>query len=92
MASPEGDQLLAGAFHAIIDKVEADILQIEKKWNWKLMFIHQGYFLRKIPAINVNFAPKYMQLRPSTLVFEVWEKYKDVPSKILKLHAKTNSS
>ena len=26
MASSEGDQVLAGAFHAIIDKIEADIL------------------------------------------------------------------
>ena len=35
MASPEGEQLLVGAFHAIMDKIEADILQIAKKWNWK---------------------------------------------------------
>ena len=35
MASPEGDQLLAGAFHAIMGKIEAGILQIAKKWNWK---------------------------------------------------------
>ena len=35
MASSEGDQLLAVAFHAIIDKIEADILQIAKKFNWK---------------------------------------------------------
>ena len=28
MASSEGDQLLAGAFHAVMDKTEADILQI----------------------------------------------------------------
>ena len=35
MASPEGDQLLAGAFHGIMNKLDADILQITKKWNWK---------------------------------------------------------
>ena len=35
MASPEGEQLLVGVFHAIMDKIEADILQIAKKWNWK---------------------------------------------------------
>ena len=35
MASSEGDPLLAGAFHAILDKIKADILQITKKWNWK---------------------------------------------------------
>ena len=30
MASSEGDQLLSGAFQAIMDKIEADILQIAK--------------------------------------------------------------
>ena len=35
MTSPEGNQLLAKAFHAIKDKIEAGILQIAKKWNWK---------------------------------------------------------
>ena len=35
MASFEIDQVLAGAFHVIMDKIEADILQIAKKWNWK---------------------------------------------------------
>ena len=33
MASSEGGQLLAGAFHFIMDKIEPDILQIAKKWN-----------------------------------------------------------
>ena len=31
MSSSEADQLLAGAFHAIMNKIEADILQITKK-------------------------------------------------------------
>ena len=35
MASSEGDKVLAGAFHAVMDKIEAGILQIAKKWNWK---------------------------------------------------------
>ena len=35
MASSEENQILAGAFHAIMDKIEADKLQIAKKWNWK---------------------------------------------------------
>ena len=30
----KGDQPLAGAFHAIMDKIEADILQIAEKWSW----------------------------------------------------------
>ena len=65
MASCEGDQLLGGAFHfhAIMDKIEADIFQSAKKWNWKRIFIHQGYFFRKIPAINTSFAPKYVHLQ-----------------------------
>ena len=33
MVSSEGNQLLAGVFHAIMDKIEADILQTAKKWN-----------------------------------------------------------
>ena len=33
MARPEVNQLLVEAFHAIMDKIEADILQIAKKWN-----------------------------------------------------------
>ena len=31
MARSEGDQLFAGAFHAIMGKIEAGILQIAKK-------------------------------------------------------------
>ena len=33
MARSEGDQLLTGAFHATMEKTQADILQIAKKWN-----------------------------------------------------------
>ena len=35
MASSEGDQPLARAFHTIMDKIEADVPQIAKKWNCK---------------------------------------------------------
>ena len=35
MESFEGDQLLAGDFHAIMGKTDAGILQFEKKWNLK---------------------------------------------------------
>ena len=55
MASSEGDQLLAGAFHAIVDKIETDILQIVKKWNWISIFTHQGYFFRNISAMKCQF-------------------------------------
>ena len=52
MSTSEGDQLPAGAFHTIMDKIEADSLQIAKKWNWKCIFIHQEYLFRKILAVN----------------------------------------
>ena len=35
MVSPEGDQLLTGAFHPIMDKIKDDILEIEKKRHLK---------------------------------------------------------
>ena len=36
MTNFERDQLLAGAFHAITDKIKADILHIAKKWiKWR---------------------------------------------------------
>ena len=57
MAIYVGDKLLAGVFHPILDKVEADILQIAKLWNWKWIFIHQEYLLREIQAIHASFAP-----------------------------------
>ena len=90
MASSEWDQLPSADFHAIIDKTKADILQIAKKWNWKLIFIHQGYFFRKIPAINASFAAKYVHLQGWSLKFG--QNCKDVPTKILKRDARTNSS
>ena len=58
MASYEGDQPLARAFHTIMDKTEADILPVKKKW----IFMHQEYFFRKIPAINACFASKDVHL------------------------------
>ena len=35
MACAKGDQPLTGDLHAVIDKIEADILQNTKKWNRK---------------------------------------------------------
>ena len=58
MASAEGDQLLARDFDAIMDTIQANVLQTAKKWNWKWIFIRQEYFFRKIPAINASFAPR----------------------------------
>ena len=88
MANSEEDQLLAGAFHAIMDKIQAHILQIEKKWKW--IFIHQACFFRKIPAINANFAPTKVRAA-SMLLSEVWAKYKGIPTEILKHDARANS-
>ena len=83
MASSERDQLHAGAFHAIVEKIKVDILQIAKKWIWKLIFIYQGYFYRKIPAINASFAPKsVLHLHGWSLKFG--QNCKDVGIKILK--------
>ena len=91
MAISKGDQLLAADFHALMDKIAADILQIAKKWNWKLTFTHQEYFFfRKIPAINASFAPKYLHLQGWFLKFG--QNCKDVPTEILKLDARTNSN
>ena len=52
-----------------MNKIEGDILRIVKKWNWKWIFIHQGYFFRKIPTINSSFAPKYVQCQGWSLNF-----------------------
>ena len=30
-----GDRLFAGAFFVVMDRIEADMLQIAKKWNKK---------------------------------------------------------
>ena len=35
MSCTKGNQLLEGDLHAIMDKIEADILQITKEWNRK---------------------------------------------------------
>ena len=90
MASAERDRSLARAFHAIMDKLEADILWLAKKWNWKLIFINQGCIFRKITAINARFVPKYVHLQGWSRKFGA--KYKDAPTKILKHHARANSS
>ena len=46
--------------------------------------MYQEYFFRKRPAMKVRAS--------SRLVSEVWAKYNDLPTKILKRHATTNSS
>ena len=83
------DQLHPGAFHDIMDKIEADIPQNAKKWNWKSIFIHQGLF-QKDSSYKFQFCTKVRT--PSRLVSEVWTKCKDDSTKILKRDVITNSS
>ena len=45
MVSPEGDQLLTGAFHPIMDKIKDDILEIEKKKTFKVKFHSERFQL-----------------------------------------------
>ena len=73
MVSPEEDLLLAGAFHTILDKIEADIHHISKEWNW--IVIHQGYFSRMIPAINPSSTPKYVHHK---LQMPTWWRLKQI--------------
>ena len=47
MASSKEGQLIAGAFHIIRDKIEADMLQTAKKWNCKLIFTHEDTVLER---------------------------------------------
>ena len=83
--SSVADQPLAGALHAVIDKIEGDILQTAIKLNWIWIFIYQGSFEKdssyKMPVLHQS---------TCTLVSEVWAKYKDVPTKILKCEARRN--
>ena len=46
--------------------------------------MYQEYYFRKSLAMKVR--------APSRVVSEVWAKYNDLPTKILRRHATTNSS
>ena len=79
MVSSEGDQ--AGAIHAIMDKIEADILPIvELDVNLHTPRI----FFQKDSSYKCQFCTK--------ICANVWVKYEDVPTKILKRDSRTNSS
>ena len=69
-----------------MDKIETDILQIEKKFNWKWIFIYQEYFFQKDFSYKYQVCAKVRE--PSKLVSEVWAKCKDVLNKILKTRCK----
>ena len=71
-----------------MDKIEAEILQIAKKWNWNEFSYIRDTFTEG-PALNTSFAKKYVHLLK--LISKVLAKYKDVPAKIFKLHGRKNS-
>ena len=57
MACTIGNWLLEGESYAILDKIEADILQAAKKWNRKLIIQHQRSLNIKILVTNGSSAP-----------------------------------
>ena len=71
MTSSKRDQLLARAFHAIMGKTEADILQIARNWN--CMNLHTSKILfQKDSSYKCQFCIKVRAL--SRLVSKVWSK------------------
>ena len=84
----EEHQRLAGAFHAIMNNREADIFFKMKRSgieneSWYIKILFQKDFSCKCQfCITVR--------APSRLVSEVWAKYKEVSSKLLKRHTRTN--
>ena len=68
----KGNKLLQIYLHAILDKVEADILQIIKEWNRKRIVLQQGSFNRNIPDTNGSSAPQYVHLQDWSLYFKIY--------------------
>ena len=78
MVCSEGDQLLGADFHAVLGKVEADMLQITKEWNWEWIIEEKGYFYKKIAASNDGSARKYLNVQGWSLNFtHIRAKFKD---------------
>ena len=59
------NQLLQGDLQTILDKIEADILQITMKWNCKWIVWNPVPSARNIPATNCSSTPKYVQIKGS---------------------------
>ena len=57
MACTIGNWLLEGESYAILDKIEADLLQAAKKWNRTWIIQHQRSLNVKILATNGSSAP-----------------------------------
>lgn len=58
MTCAKRDEPLGSDLHAVIHKIEADILQNTKKRNQKWIVLYHGSFSRNIPATKASFAPK----------------------------------
>ena len=63
MAFLEGNKLFAGDLRANLDEINADMVQFTKRWNWKWIVEHQGYFCRMFAATSVSSLPKYVHLQ-----------------------------
>ena len=86
MASSEGDQLLAGAFHAIMGKIEAGMPLVELEINFHVSRI----FFQKDSNHKCQFCTKVRA--PSRLAPKDFARCKDFLIKILKHDTRTNSS
>ena len=89
MASSEGDQLLAEAFHVIMDKrgwYTSNCKEVELEINFHVSRI----LFQKDSSHKYQFCTKVRA--PSRLASKVFARCKDFPTKILKRDARTNSS
>ena len=69
--APKGDQPLRGDLHAVLDKIEADMLQTTKKQNQKWIIKYQGTFDTKTVATNASSVLQYEHLQGWLLNFQV---------------------
>ena len=80
VAFSEGNKLFAGDFRANLDERSDYLVQFTKRWNWKWIVQHQGYFCRKFAATNVSSASNCMHLQGWSLKsssYDSWAKYKE---------------
>ena len=70
MTCSEGDQLLAGAFHAIMDQMKGDMLQIAIKMGLKMYLLTSSIFFQKDSSYKCHFSIKFRA--PPNLVSQVY--------------------
>ena len=89
MANTEGDQQLAGALHAILDKIELIYFKLQRSGIG-----NESSFIKD--TFSERFQLQMPVLHQSTCTFNasLWSlgKIYNVPTKILKRDARTNSS